>query len=592
MAASLSDRTQARLASGGVSTIAPEQGLQVLKQLLGQTMAQVGVLPFEWSVFTKQLSSGRQLPLFSELVRQASPQEEVKQPSAQQHQLIQRLKEVPASERQKLLMTYLQGKVAKVLGLSNATLDTEKSLHDMGLDSLMAVELTSILRAELQVELPIRALIEDPSIDSIATLLINQLMPESANAQAKADVAANVLDLNAEAVLDPAISPDNAHIKAVDEPTSILLTGATGFLGAFLIQELLDQTTANIYCLVRSPDIESAKARLQNNLESYDLWKEDYQPRIIPVLGDLGQPKLGLSTEQFEEMASQIDAIYHNGALLNYVYPYSKFKPINVLGTEEVLRLACTTKVKPVHHISSVAVFESSAYYGKLVTESDDIDRSEGIYLGYSQSKWVSERLVKIAGDRGLPITIHRPPLVSGHSQTGLWNTDGFLCRMIKGCIHLGSIMTDLDLMLDLSPVDYNSRAIVYLSRQKESLGKVFHLQNPHLLHWSDLVDFICSMGYPMERVSYEEWQVRLSKARENPLYPLVPFFSHKWSDDQLTYIELNEQGRRPLISCEETLSALAETSIVCPPLDSKLLGTYFSYFIRSAFLEAPKVRV
>jgi thioester reductase-like protein len=291
-------------------------------------------------------------------------------------------------------------------------------------------------------------------------------------------------------------------------------------------------------------------------------------------------------------MANQIDAIYHNGALLNYVYPYSKFKPINVLGTEEVLRLACTTKVKPVHHISSVAVFESSAYYGKLVTESDDIDRSEGIYLGYSQSKWVSERLVKIAGDRGLPITIHRPPLVSGHSQTGLWNTDGFLCRMIKGCIHLGSIMTDLDLMLDLSPVDYNSRAIVYLSRQKESLGKVFHLQNPHLLHWSDLVDFICSMGYPMERVSYEEWQVRLSKARENPLYPLVPFFSHKWSDDQLTYIELNEQGRRPLISCEETLTALAETSIVCPPLDSKLLGTYFSYFIRSAFLEAPKVRV
>jgi thioester reductase-like protein len=123
---------------------------------------------------------------------------------------------------------------------------------------------------------------------------------------------------------------------------------------------------------------------------------------------------LGLSTEQFERMANQIDAIYHNGALLNYVYPYSKFKAINVLGTEEVLRLACTTKVKAVHHISSVAVFESSAYYGKLVTESDDIDRSEGIYLGYSQSKWVSERLVKIAGDRGLPITIHRPPLVSG----------------------------------------------------------------------------------------------------------------------------------------------------------------------------------
>jgi thioester reductase-like protein len=589
MAATLSERNQTRLAAQGVSTIAPEQGLQVLEQLLGQTLAQVGVLPFEWSVFTKQLNSGRQLPLFSELIREASPQAETEQvSSAQRDELLQRLKEAPADKRQELLITYLQGKVAKLLGLSTSKLDTQQSLHDMGLDSLMAVELTSMIRAELQVELPIRALIEDPSIDSIAALLIEQLVPDTSKANTKADVPANVLDLNAEAVLDPAISPDNAHIEAVGEPASILLTGATGFLGAFLLQELLDQTQADIYCLVRSPDTESGKARLQNNLETYDLWNEHYSSRIIPVLGDLGQPQLGLSTEQFERMANQIDAIYHNGALLNYVYPFSKFKPINVLGTQEVLRLACQTKVKPVHHISSVAVFESSAYYGKTVTELDPVDQSEGIYLGYSQSKWVSEKLVQIAGERGLPITIHRPPLVSGHSQTGLWNTDGFLCRMIKGCIQLGSIMADLDLLLDLSPVDYNSRAIVYLSRQKESIGKVFHLQNPHLLHWSELVNFICSWGYPMEQVSYEEWQVQLSKARENPLYPLLPFFSHKWSEDQLTYIELNEQGRRPLISCEKTLAALRGTSIICPPLDNKLLDTYFSYFNRSGFLDVP----
>ena len=588
MAASLNSRNKARLTAQGLTTIAPEQGLQILERVLGQTLAQVGVLPFELSVFKQQLSSGRQLSLLSELVREESPQEESEQVSAQRNELLQRLKEAPATERQQLLMAYLQGKVAKVLGLPSSDLDIQQSLQDLGFDSLMAVDLTSMIRTELQVDVPIRAFIEDPSIANLAALLIEQLIPGNS----QPDVVENVLDLNAEAVLDPEISPDNAHIEAVAEPASILLTGATGFLGAFLLQELLDQTQADIYCLVRSPDLESGKARLQDNLKTYDLWNEDYSSRIVPILGDLAQPLLGLSTEQFERMASEIDTIYHNGAFLNYVYPYSKFKPINVLGTQEVLRLACQTKLKPVHHISSVAVFESSAYYGKPVTEFDDIDRSEGIFLGYSQSKWVSERLVKIAGDRGLPITIHRPPLVAGHSQTGLWNTSGFLCRMIQGCIHLGSIMTDLDLMLDLSPVDYNSRAIVYLSRQKESLGKVFHLQNPQLLHWSDLVDFICSMGYPMERVSYKEWQVRLSTARENPLYPLLPFFSQKWSDEQLTYIELNEQGRRPLISCEETLAALSATSIICPPLDSKLLNTYFSYFIRSGFVEPPKVAI
>lgn len=149
--------------------------------------------------------------------------------------------------------------------------------------------------------------------------------------------------------------------------------------------------------------------------------------------------------------------------------------------------------------------------------------------------------------------------------------------------------MVDLDITLDLSPVDYNSRAIVYLSRQKESLGKVFHLQNPFPLHWGKLVDFICSLGYPINKISYEDWQAKLSNQRENPLYPLLPFFIRRWSEKQLTYLELNQQAIRPQINCQETLTALANTSIVCPPLDKKLLNTYFSYFIRNGFLDSPQ---
>ena len=593
MAASLSSRYQARLATQGLNTIAPEQGLQVLEKVLGQAFAQVGVLPFKWSVFRQQLSSVKQLPLLLELVCEISTKEETKQASAQRHEILKRLQETPTSEspantlrkRQELLIAYLQDKVIKVLGLSTSELDVQQSLHDLGLDSLMAVELASLIRSELQVDLPIRALVEEPNIANLAAVLIDQLIP--GNSQA-ADGLENVLDLNVEAVLDPAICPSSASIELVTEPASILLTGATGFLGAFLLHELLEQTEANIYCLVRSHNSESGKIKLQKNMESYGLWNEHLSSRVIPVLGDLSQPQLGLPSEQFQRMASQVDAIYHNGALLNYVYPYSRFKPINVLGTQEVLRLASLIKIKPIHHISSVAVFESSAYYGKRVTESEPVDRSEKIYLGYSQSKWVSEKLVTIARDRGLPVCIYRPPLISGHSQTGLWNTEGFLCRMIKGCIQMGSIMADLDLMLDLSPVDYNSQAIVYLSRQKESLGKAFHLQNPYPLHWSQLVSFICSLGYQIDPVSYEDWQVQLSNARKNPLYPLLPFFYHRWPEEQLTYIELNQQVRRPRISCQETLTALAETSIVCPPLDSKLLDTYFSYLIRCGFLDPP----
>ncbi|OKH26445.1 type I polyketide synthase [Chroogloeocystis siderophila] len=586
MAAGLSSSLLARLASQGISTLAPEQGLQVLEQVLGQNLVQIGVLPFKWSVFAQQLSSGKQQPLLSELVGKTEPQEVAERVPAQ-HELLQRLHDAPASNCQELVIAYLQSKVVQVLGLPISQLDIQQSLHDLGLDSLMTVELIGLIRAELHVDLPVRALIEDSSIANIAAQLINQLITGSS----QVDVAVNAVDLDAEAVLDSAIYPNTTCNELVIEPSVILLTGATGFLGAFLLQELLEQTQAEIYCLVRSPDIQSAKIRLQQNLESYGLWNEHFRSRIIPILGDLSQPQLGLTNEQFQKIASEVDTIYHNGALLNYVYPYSKFKSINVLGTQEILRLATLVKVKPVHHISSVAVFESSAYHGKLLTESDPIDQSEGIYLGYSQSKWVSERLVLIARDRGLPVCVYRLPLVSGHSQTGVWNTNGFLCRMIKGCIQMGSIMTDLDLMLDLSTVDYNSRAIVHLSRQKESLGKAFHLQNPHPLHWSKLVDIICAWGYPIDPISYEAWQVKLSNDRKNPLYPLLPFFCQKWSKEQRTYIELNQQDRRPRISCQETLSALTGTSIVCHPLDSKLLDTYFSYFIRSGFLNVPQLK-
>jgi len=132
---------------------------------------------------------------------------------------------------------------------------TYSSLSDLGLDSLMA-ELSSLIRTELQVDLPIRAFIEDPSIANLAALLIDQLIPGVPK-----QCVVNVVDLNAEAVLDPAICPGTAYLEQVAEPASILLTGATGFWEPFT-HELL-QTKADIYCLVRSPNTEAGKIRLQ-----------------------------------------------------------------------------------------------------------------------------------------------------------------------------------------------------------------------------------------------------------------------------------------------------------------------------------------
>ena len=489
--------------------------------------------------------------------------------------LLQQLASVDETKRQELLVNYIREKVVKVLGLDESQhLNLQKPLNEMGLNSLSNIDLKNRIDTELGVNLPIEILLAGSNIHQLVNILLEQLTSKS--------IATNdVINLEAEMILDPAIYPEHSYDSFITEPTAIFLTGATGFLGAFLLQELLQQTQADIYCLVRATDNDSAQIKVQNNLESYGIWQDAFRSRIIPVLGDLSKFQLGLSTEYFLHIASQIDVIYHSAAWLNYVYPYDALKPSNVLGTQEIFRLASFGKVKPVHHISTVAVFESSFYLGKTVSESDPLAHSSGMKLSYSQSKWVAEKLATIARERAIPVSIYRPPFISGHSQTGAWYTDDVICRMIKGCIQMGSMAGITDI-LDLSPVNYVSKSIVYLSRQREALGKSFHLNNPQPISWNQLTDFIRSLGYPIKHISYQNWQSQVSnqaRSQSNPLYPLLPFFLKNSPEHQ--------QAREPKISCQATQTALAESSILCPPVDTKLLNTYFDYFIRSGFLDA-----
>jgi thioester reductase-like protein len=490
------------------------------------------------------------------------------------------------------IQIFLVSNLAKLLGVATDEIDVKEHLENYGLDSAQAMILVSNLEKLLGFQPSPLLLWHYPNIEALSQRLAEEVQDGSPIQDTKvtasnANTAPSVLDLGAEAVLDPTIHPGAASNVAIGEPKNIFLTGGTGFLGAFIIRELLQETNANIYCLVRAANAEEGKSKLQKNLEQYAIWQEEFNSRIIPIVGDLSLPLLGVGSEQFQTLATNIDTIYHSGALLNYVFPYSALKAANVLGTQEVLRLACQVKVKPVHYVSSVAVFESTAYAGKVVKEQDEFNHWEGIYLGYSQTKWVAEKLVKIARDRGLPVTIHRPPLISGDSKTGICNTHDFINLMTKGCLQMG-YFPDVDYMLDMSPVDYVSKAIVYLSRQKESIGKAFNLQHPQPVSLKILVEWIRSFGYSVEMIPYEKWQSELINnvtSADNPLYTLRPFLLERWSDEQLTIPDLYLQARRPHISCQDTLHALAGSSIACPPIDSQLFMTYTAYLIQSGFL-------
>lgn len=401
-------------------------------------------------------------------------------------------------------------------------------------------------------------------------------------------------DPAAEAVLDPTIRPDGLPLAKIFNPDAILLTGGTGFLGAFLLADLLQQTQATIYCLVRAATREEGKSRLKRNMESYFVWKKQFSKRIVPVLGDLSRPLFGLDEGVFETLASRVDVIYHSGASLNFMFPYVALKPINVLGTENILRLACQVKLKLVHHISSLSVFESSAYENQVIDESNSLEHGEGMFLAYAQSKWVAEKLALIARSRGVPICIYRLPFLSGHSRTGASNPKDFNCLMTKGCLQMGiAPYIDYGDMMATVPVDYPSRAIAYLSQQPDSIGKNFHLSNPRPVPIKQTAAWSRVWGDMVQYVPYSEWQTQLERtvvSPDHPLYALRPFFLQKWSSQQLTIPDLYVRSRSPKVDCQATLAALAKTGIRCEPHNPWLMITYMAFLLKIKFLDSSQI--
>jgi thioester reductase-like protein len=450
----------------------------------------------------------------------------------------------------------------------------EDNFFELGGDSLLAVQLISQVRKTTGVDVALDRLLDSPTVAGLAgAIALHARFANAKQRQGHTDAAIvtnKVTDLNAEAVLDSTIRPENLPVEFVTNPDAILLTGATGYIGAYLLHELLKQTSANIYCLVRSANPAEGKHRIQNKLESYGLWNQKHSERIRPVMGDLSAERLGLDEQLFHDLANQIDVIYHNGAWVNFLYPYSMLKAANVLGTQEVLRLACQNKVKPVHYISTYAIIAALYSQAKLVRESDPLIYTPHLdkALGYGQSKWVAEKLVTQARDRGLPVCIYRPGEIIGNQTTGIPNPNQMIWAIIKSCIQMG-IAPELDTIVDWTPVDYVARAIVHLSRQKKSAEKVFNLVNPQPITWRELFNSFSSLGYSLDLISPDKWRSDLIEHTENhpenALHPFLPMFSEKMAFGE--YL--------PQLDCQNTLDGLVGTEIVCHSVETKLLRTY-----------------
>ena len=463
----------------------------------------------------------------------------------------------------------------------------------LGGDSLLAARLVMRVREVFKINFPISSLYESGTLRAFIDVV--RRSQRSAAIRSVADGTA-IWREHARLPDDLQYEPGlvAAATGSLADARDILLTGATGFLGAFLLCDLLTHTRARICCLVRARNEKDGLARLRQALRKYSLWDDRLAARIQVVPGDLREARLGLPPHAWEALAEQVDTIFHCGAQVSYVQPYSGHKPANVDGTTEVLRLAASGRVKPLHYISSISVFGPAGYFSGQAEIGEDEPLDDHLEhlrydIGYSVSKWVAEKLVWEAAARGLPVSVYRPGFIMGHSRSGVGNSDDFMARMIKGCIQLGA-WPDLPAQRkEFVPVDFVSASILRIAAQAGASGHAYHLVPPRPEASLDLNAFfalLADCGHPLELLSYGDWVQRLMDdpaVADNALLPLIPMLFEPVYRDIVTPWELQEN--MPAFTASRANELVAGSGIEFRPMDRVLLGKYLDFWRRTGFL-------
>ncbi|MEU2401759.1 MULTISPECIES: non-ribosomal peptide synthetase family protein [unclassified Streptomyces] len=484
--------------------------------------------------------------------------------------------------------TQLEAEIAEtfcsLLGLSKVSAVAD--FFELGGNSLLVARLTAQLSRTHDVTLPVEQIFRVPTVAGVAAA-IEEDRRQRDNVDSEVLYAQQLEELHAEITLPEEITPGDLPHSEWFAPRHALVTGATGYLGAFLVVELILRTDALVHCLVRAEDEEEAWERMEATLRKYHAWDESYRSRMRMVVGDLAKPRLGLGEAEWAAAAAELDVVYHSGAVVNFTYPYEAARPANVEGTKEVLRLATTTTLKSVHFVSSVDVFMGTGAE-RPFTEEDLDSRPIRIPTGYPRSKWLAERIVYLARDRGIPVTVQRPWMITGHTQTGASHHTDYLYVYLRGFLDLGVLPLYND-VINAVPVDFTAQAIVYTSLREENFGKNFNITNPAPTTMTQCYQWLRSFGYDLNVIDEEDARQRaLGVDEDHILFPMTPLLRVASMRHAALDPELQKQID-PQDECRVLTEALEGSGISCPPVTEEWAHACFQFLVDGGYLPAPE---
>ncbi|WP_160311596.1 amino acid adenylation domain-containing protein [Streptacidiphilus melanogenes] len=480
---------------------------------------------------------------------------------------------------------------SQILGVGHVR--EEDDFFHLGGNSLLAMEMLARARVIFGIDITevrelSRALLHRPTLAAFT----EQAMLARRGRLTGADQPP--VDFAAEAALNLTAAGTRGPEPNPHRPRDILLTGATGLCGAHMLDELLRRTGARIHCLVRAADQAQAFERLRAAHLRYlrrDLAADRRRDRILPTVGDLAAPRLGLAAETAEALEAELDLIYHFGAQVNFIYPYQDLRAANVNSVRALVELAAPRSV-PLHYTSSLAVMAGYGAAGvKQVTESTPLGHADYLSVGYVESKWVAELLLQHAAAVGVPVSVYRLQDVTGSLSTGVLNTATEICALIRFVADSG-LCPAVDLPLDLLPADDFAHAVHHISTAVPHAGGVYHLTNPRPALVDVLGDTLRTRGWAVREVPYPEWVGALIRfAAERPAHPVTPFvplFVDRCNHADMSVSEMYLQSVFPRFSRDHAEAALAGSGLRIPPVDRDMLGRYVDALEGEGYLPPP----
>jgi thioester reductase-like protein len=266
--------------------------------------------------------------------------------------------------------------------------------------------------------------------------------------------------------------PAGAAGLPAGEPGTVLLTGATGFVGAFLLAELAE-SGAHVVCLLRGG--ADRRGGLVARLRELGLWRDRYASRIEVVGGDIGRPLLGLAPDTYRDLCDRVGRVVHAAAWVNHIYPYDRLAEVNAHSAAALLAFAATKRRKSLTLVSTSAVFEAADQPEGSEIGAVPVRSLPGESSGYVRSKAVAELYAERAGDFGVPAVVVRIPSVFGDRRLYQINASDAIWSWTRAILVTGRYPSSFDdpdnELFQALPADIAARAIADAGRSADEPG-------------------------------------------------------------------------------------------------------------------------